>query len=70
MLVKFSHKKKIKKPKIGSDNLNYHTTRQYYLGLANEENCFKIQLSVCIDHFKQYFDSSLLSTSNDLQSFL
>ena len=38
--------------------------------LANEENCLKIQFSVCIDNFEQYFETSLLITQNDLQSFV
>ena len=38
--------------------------------MASEENCLTIQFSVCIDNFEQYFDTSLLITQNDLQSFV
>ena len=39
-------------------------------GIANEHNCFKIQFSVCIDNFEQYFDTSLPITLNDLKTFV
>ena len=40
-------------------------------GIANEQNCFKIQLSVCIDYnLEQYFQASLLKSQNDLESFI
>ena len=39
-------------------------------GIANEQNYFKIQLSVCIDNFEQYLDISVLITQNALQSFV
>ena len=39
-------------------------------GIANEHNCFKIQFSVCIDNFEQYFQGSILKTQNDLESFI
>ena len=37
---------------------------------ANEHNCFKIQFSVCIDNFEQYFQAPILKTQNDLESFI
>ena len=40
-------------------------------GIANRQNCFKIQLSVCTDYnFEQYFQASLLKSQNDLESFI
>ena len=39
-------------------------------GIANEHNCFKIQFSVCIDNFEQYFQAPILKTQNDLESFI
>ena len=39
-------------------------------GIANEHNCFKIQISACIDNFEQYFQASILKTRNDLESFI
>ena len=39
-------------------------------GIANKHNCFKIQFSVCIDNFEQYFQASILKTQNDLESFI
>ena len=39
-------------------------------GIANEHNCFKIQFSVCVDLFEQYFDTCHLITMNDLQNFV
>ena len=39
--------------------------------IANEQNYFKIQLSVSIDYnFEQYFQASLLKIQNDLESFI
>ena len=35
--------------------------------MANEENSLKIQFSVCIDNFEQYFDTSFIITQNDFQ---
>ena len=32
-------------------------------------NCFKVQFSVCINNFGQYFQASILKTQNDLESF-
>ena len=43
--------------------------RKHYFDLANEENCLKIHLSVCIDNFEQYFDTYLLITQYDFQIF-
>ena len=39
-------------------------------GITNEHNCFKIQFSVCIDKFQQYFQASILKTQNGLESFI
>ena len=39
-------------------------------GIANEHNCFKIQFSVCVDKFEQYFDTFHLIGMNDLQNFV
>ena len=43
--------------------------RSILFGIANEHHCFKIQFSVCIDNFEQYFQASVLKTQNDLESF-
>ena len=39
-------------------------------GIANEHNCLKIQFSVCVDNFEQYFDTFHLITRKDLQNFV
>ena len=39
-------------------------------GITNQHNCFKIQFSVCMDNFEQYFQVSILKTQNDLESFI
>ena len=50
-------------------HLRWNVTHECLLSQSNEENCFKIQFSAYIDNFEQYFDSSLLTTQNDSQSF-
>ena len=39
-------------------------------GIANEHSSFKIQFSVYVDKFEQYFDTFHLITMNDLQNFV
>ena len=39
-------------------------------GIAIEHNCFKIQFSICMDNFEQYFQTAILKTQNYLESFI
>ena len=61
---------------IAKSSVTRQLLKSYQLGtfilfaIANEHNCFKIQFSVCIDNFEQYFDTSLPITLNDLKTFV